>query len=150
MTVVHDMAQADVQEGTECHHIVVEDWDKMPDSRGCLFVSIPSLLDSSLAPDGCHTFHAFAPEFVSEYAGLSRKEYKERKEAHADEIIDRLEAAAFPGLRDAIVFREVRPVPPPSCGCFLSVAAGMISVPPGRFSLRAGAQPPTHTAGERV
>jgi phytoene dehydrogenase-like protein len=41
-----------VQEDTECHHIVVEDWLTMSDSRGCLFVSIPSLLDSSLAPEG--------------------------------------------------------------------------------------------------
>jgi prolycopene isomerase len=96
-----------VQEGTECHHIVVEDWAKMENPRGCLFVSIPSILDESLAPKGHHTFHAFAPEFIVEYQGLSAKEYQALKEKHADEIIDHLEAAAFPGLRDAIVFREV-------------------------------------------
>jgi hypothetical protein len=61
-----------------------------------------------------HTFHAFAPEVIDEYDGLSGAEYRERKEARADAIIDRLEKAAFPGLRDAIVFREVRV----SCHCF--------------------------------
>ena len=30
----------------------MEDWDKMQDSRGTIFVSIPSLLDPSLAPEG--------------------------------------------------------------------------------------------------
>lgn len=97
-----------MQKDTECHHIVVEDWDTMEQSRGCLFVSIPSLLDDSLAPPGHHTFHAFAPEYIDEYKGLSRDDYAALKEKHADEIIDRLEAAAFPGLRKAITFREVR------------------------------------------
>ena len=80
----------------------------MEQDRGCLFVSIPSLLDDSLAPDGFHTFHAFAPEYIDQYKGLSGKEYTDLKEKHADEIIDRLEAAVFPGLRESIVFREVR------------------------------------------
>ena len=97
-----------VQEGTECHNIVVEDWDKMAGDRGCLFVSIPSLLDSSLAPEGYHTFHAFAPEFIEEYRGVKGAEYRQLKERRADEIVERLEKAVFPGLRDAIVFREVR------------------------------------------
>jgi prolycopene isomerase len=79
----------------------------METPRGCLFVSIPSLLDDSLAPQGHHTFHAFAPEYIDDYRGLSGEAYRTLKEKHADEIIDRLEAAAFPGLRDAIVFREV-------------------------------------------
>ena len=96
-----------LQKGTECHHIVVEDWSKMELDRGCLFVSIPSLLDPSLAPEGYHTFHAFAPEFIDDYKGLKGAEYTALKEQRADEIIDRLQAACFPGLRDAIVFREV-------------------------------------------
>lgn len=41
-----------VQEGSECHHIVIEQWDAMQDNRGCLFVSIPSILDPSLCPSG--------------------------------------------------------------------------------------------------
>jgi hypothetical protein len=111
-------ANSSVQKDTECHHIVVEDWATMQQPRGCLFVSIPSLLDDSLAPDGFHTFHAFAPEYVSEYAGLKGAAYKAKKEEHADEIIDRLEAV-FPGLRAAIVFREVLNATLLACaGCF--------------------------------
>lgn len=112
-------ADPSVQKDTECHHIVVEDWATMPQSRGCLFVSIPSLLDDSLAPEGFHTFHAFAPEYMSEYAGLTGAAYIAKKEEHADEIIDRLEAAVFPGLRAAIVFREVLSSTLLACaGCF--------------------------------
>lgn len=50
--------------GTECHHIIVEDWMKMEDPYGTLFVSIPSLLDPSIAPEGMHLFHAFTPDWV--------------------------------------------------------------------------------------
>ena len=53
--------------GTDCHHIIVEDWDSMEQPLGTLFVSIPSLLDPSLAPDGTHIFHAFAPEWIDSY-----------------------------------------------------------------------------------
>ena len=56
---------------------------------------------------GMHTFHAFSPDTVEDYEGLSQKEYDALKEKRADAIIDRLERACFPGLRDAITFREV-------------------------------------------
>lgn len=60
------------------------------------------------ADAGTHTFHAFAPDWIEGYKGLGGAEYQAAKEAAADEIIDRLEAACFPGLRNAIVLREVR------------------------------------------
>ncbi len=44
--------------GTECHHILVEDWDKMDET---IFVSIPTLLDPNLAPTGHHIIHTFTP-----------------------------------------------------------------------------------------
>jgi hypothetical protein len=56
-----------------------------------------------------HTFHAFSPDTIEDYEGLSAQEYDALKERRADAIIDRLERACFPGLRDAIVFREARP-----------------------------------------
>lgn len=40
---------------------------------------------------------------------MTNEEYVARKEAHADDMIDRLEARCFPGLRAAIRYREVRP-----------------------------------------
>ena len=55
-----------------------------------------------------HTFHAFSPDSIEDYEGLYGKEYEAAKERRADAIIDRLERACFPGLRDAIEFREVR------------------------------------------
>mgnify|MGYP006973210263 CR=1 FL=1 len=41
-----------------------QDWDKMMEPLGTLFVSIPSLLDPSLCPEGTHVFHTFAPDWV--------------------------------------------------------------------------------------
>jgi hypothetical protein len=57
---------------------------------------------------GMHTFHAFSPDTIKDYEGLGSQEYNSLKERRADAIIDRLERACFPGLRDAIEFREVR------------------------------------------
>ena len=50
--------------GTECHHIVVEDWDKMEEPGGTLFVSMPSLLDKSLCPEGTQLVHIFTPDWI--------------------------------------------------------------------------------------
>ena len=92
--------------GTDCHHILLEDWSTMLDSLGTLFVSIPSLLDPSLCPDGTHTFHCFSPSWMHEWEGLSGEEYLRKKDEVADEIVRRLEAV-FPGLSEAIISREV-------------------------------------------
>lgn len=43
-----------------CHYAVVADWSKPIDDAGnVIVVSIPSVLDPSLAPPGCHTVHAY-------------------------------------------------------------------------------------------
>ena len=36
----------------------------MEDPRGTLFVSMPSLLDPSLAPEGRHIVHASTPDWI--------------------------------------------------------------------------------------
>lgn len=92
--------------GTECHHIIVEDWQKMEDPLGTLFVSIPTLLDPSLAPENYHIIHAFTPDWIESWQGLSSEEYEQRKEAEADQIIDRLERI-FPGLDAGLDYMEV-------------------------------------------
>eukprot|EP00210_Caulerpa_lentillifera_P007775 g7419.t1 len=89
-----------------CHHIVLEDWSKMEDARGTIFVSIPTLLDPSLAPEGHHIFHTFTPDWVDNWKGLSPSEYRAKKTKVANEVIARLETI-FPGLTDAIEFKEV-------------------------------------------
>ena len=42
----------------------------MEKPKGTLFVSIPSLLDPSLAPPGTHIFHAFTPDWIEAYQVL--------------------------------------------------------------------------------
>lgn len=51
----------------DCHHIILEDWDKMEATRGTLFVSLPSLMDPKLAPDGHHIVHAFTPDWIDNW-----------------------------------------------------------------------------------
>ncbi|MGL6282183.1 MAG: carotenoid isomerase, partial [Microcoleaceae cyanobacterium] len=38
--------------GTECHHIILDNWENMEKSQETIFVSIPTLLDPDLAPAG--------------------------------------------------------------------------------------------------
>lgn len=44
---------------------------------------------------------------LSSHQELSRKDYEEKKELVADEIIRRLESKLFPGLKSSVVFKEV-------------------------------------------
>ncbi len=89
--------------GTDCHHILVEDWDKMAET---IFVSIPTLLDPDLAPAGHHIIHTFTPNSVEDWQGLSSKEYQQKKEAAAGKLIKRLEQI-FPGLDAALDYMEI-------------------------------------------
>jgi len=104
---IHMGVKADVlPEETDVHHILLEEWGKMEEPRGTLFVSMPTLLDPTLAPPGHHIVHAFTPDWVDAWTGMSPDEYEKKKEQVADEICERLEVL-WPGLRKAITFREV-------------------------------------------
>ncbi|HAX76479.1 MAG TPA: carotene isomerase [Cyanobacteria bacterium UBA11372] len=92
--------------GTECHHIVLEDWDKMEAPEGTIFMSIPTLLDPTLAPEGYHIMHVFTPSWVEDWQGMSPHEYEEKKEEAAGRIIERLETI-FPGLDAGLDYMEV-------------------------------------------
>ncbi|MCC5614135.1 carotene isomerase [Nostoc sp. CHAB 5836] len=92
--------------GTECHHILLEDWEKMTAVEGTVFVSIPTLLDPDLAPNGYHIIHAFTPHWIDDWQELSPSEYEGKKEEAAWRIIDRLEKI-FPGLDAALDYLEV-------------------------------------------
>jgi prolycopene isomerase len=91
--------------GTECHHIMLEDWSQMEASLGTIFVSIPTLLDPDLAPAGYHIIHTFTPSWMEEWQGLSPKDYEAKKEETATQIVDRLEAI-FPGLASGLDYQE--------------------------------------------
>ncbi|MCC5598353.1 carotenoid isomerase [Nostoc favosum] len=92
--------------GTECHHILLEDWEKMTAVEGTVFVSIPTLLDPDLAPSGYHIIHAFTPHWIDDWQKLSPSEYEAKKEEAAWRIIDRLEKI-FPGLDAGLDYLEV-------------------------------------------
>jgi prolycopene isomerase len=92
--------------GTECHHILLEDWQKMEDEQGTIFVSIPTLLDPDLAPPDHHIIHTFTPSWMEEWQGLSPKAYQHKKEEAAERIIERLEKI-FPGLTALLDYQEV-------------------------------------------
>ena len=99
----------------QCHHIVLKDWSRLEDTtgEGTLFVSIPTVLDPSLAPEGVHIVHCFTPAWVKDFLGedgkpLPRAEYEALKDRWADRFLERLAAEALPGLTaDAVVYREV-------------------------------------------
>lgn len=60
----HDLIEAsgegDDAFNPRCHYAVVADWEKPIDAAGnVIIVSIPSVLDPSLAPPGCHAVHAY-------------------------------------------------------------------------------------------
>lgn len=94
--------------GTECHHLVLEDeWSKLEDPYQTIFMSIPTVLDSSLAPPGRHILHIFTTAWIDDWQGLSPADYEAKKEAVADKIVSRLEDSLFPGLKEATTFREV-------------------------------------------
>ena len=92
--------------GTECHHIILEDWQQMTAPAGTLFLSIPTLLDPDLAPEGYHIIHAFTPNWIDDWQGLSASEYEAKKETAAGQIIDRLEKI-FPGLDAGLDYLEI-------------------------------------------
>lgn len=92
--------------GIECHHILLEDWDKMEAAEGTIFVSIPTLLDPDLAPTGYHIIHSFTPNWIEDWQGFSASEYKQKKEDAAGRIIERLEKI-LPGLDAGLDYLEV-------------------------------------------
>jgi prolycopene isomerase len=92
--------------GFHCHHLMLEAWSGMEDEQGVIFVSIPTLLDPSLAPPGRHIVHSFTPSSMEHWQGLGPSAYAAKKQADADRLIQRLEAI-LPGLTGAIRHREV-------------------------------------------
>lgn len=90
---------------TECHHIVLEDWQHLETARGTIFVSIPTLLDPTLAPPGYHIIHTFTPDWIEDWQNLSPSDYEAQKEEVAAQLVDRLESV-FPGLAAALDYQE--------------------------------------------
>ena len=95
-----------IPEGFHCHHLILEDWAEMESEQGVIFVSIPTLLDPSLAPEGRHIVHTFTPSDIQAWNKLSPADYKAKKAADAARLVQRLEAI-LPGLSGAIRHQEI-------------------------------------------
>jgi prolycopene isomerase len=95
-----------VPEGFHCHHLLLERWEEMEAEQGVVFVSMPTLLDPALAPEGRHILHSFTPSDIEHWKQLSPAEYKAKKAADAAGLVQRLEAI-LPGLGGAIRHQEI-------------------------------------------
>jgi len=95
-----------ITDNFNCHHIIVENWDELENERGVIFVSIPTLLDPSLAPECKHIVHAFTPSSMSEWEGLSRKEYLQKKEKYFSFLVEKI-STILPNLEQNIDHKEI-------------------------------------------
>lgn len=91
---------------TDCHHILLESWEAMEAAEGTVFVSIPTLLDPTLAPAGHHIIHTFTPSWMADWQGLTPRDYRAKKVAVAQTLVQRLERL-FPGLETAIAHQDL-------------------------------------------
>ena len=89
-----------------CHHIIVENWDDLENERGVIFLSIPTLLDSSLAPEGKHIIHAFTPSSINEWENLSKEKYLIKKKDYCAFIIEKI-SKIIPNLDQNIDHQEI-------------------------------------------
>ena len=86
----------DLQGALECHYLIVNDWDKGVDApQNVVAVSIPSVLDPTLAPSGKHCIHAYTPatEPYELWAGINRQStrYQELKAKRSEVLWQGLE-----------------------------------------------------------
>ena len=93
-------------EDLECHYIVVNDWDLgVTTPQNVVVMSIPSVLDPSLAPPGKHGIHVYTPgnEPYKLWAGMDRRSdaYKQQKQERAEAMWRGLERV-IPDVRDRI------------------------------------------------
>ena len=78
----------------------------MEEEQSVVFISIPTLLDPSLAPEGKHIIHAFTPSSMTEWRGLSPSNYAQKKKNGSDLLISKI-LQVFPEVKENIVHQEV-------------------------------------------
>ncbi|MGD1905235.1 MAG: phytoene desaturase family protein [Leptolyngbyaceae cyanobacterium] len=79
-----------------CHHIVVNDWElRVTAPQNVILISIPSLLDPTLAPPGKHAIHVYSPgnEPYDLWQGMDRNSaaYSDLKAVRAEPLWQALE-----------------------------------------------------------
>jgi len=95
-----------IDDKLNCHHIIVDDWEELENEKGVIFISIPSLLDSSLAPDGKHIIHAFTPSSICQWDDLSRDEYLIKKQKYYSFLVRKI-SKIIPNLEENIDHKEI-------------------------------------------
>ena len=95
-----------IKDDFNCHHIMLDNWDKLESEKGVIFISIPTLLDSSLAPEGKHIIHAFTPSSIEEWENLSRADYLRKKEKYYLFLIEKI-SKIIPNLSQNIDHKEI-------------------------------------------
>ncbi len=95
-----------IPSNTHCHHLLLDSWEQMEKEQGVTFISIPTLLDPSIAPSGSHIVHAFTPSSIEYWDELSNKEYLAKKKEDGDKLISKLEKL-FPNLSQNILHKEI-------------------------------------------
>ncbi|MBW4626582.1 MAG: NAD(P)/FAD-dependent oxidoreductase [Brasilonema octagenarum HA4186-MV1] len=102
---LHLGIRADGLENLTGHHVVVHDSDKDITVPGntCM-ISIPSVWDATLAPEGHHVVHAYTLE---PYAGWERNdEYEHKKQQKAQTLYRALEQI-IPDIRERVVLELI-------------------------------------------
>lgn len=94
----------DLPTDLQCHYIVVNDWQPgVTAPQNVVVVSIPSVLDRSLAPPGKHNIHVYTPgnEPYELWQGMERNSqaYKQQKQARAEIMWQGLERV-IPDIRN--------------------------------------------------
>ena len=86
----------------ESHYSVINTWDDIEASQNHVIISIPSVLDPSMAPDGCHVIHAYAaanePYDLYDKKFASREEYNQFKQERCEFLYQAIERS-IPDLR---------------------------------------------------
>jgi len=92
--------------GIDIHHTVISDWDDVSADGNLIAVSIPTILDPSLAPPGHHVIHAYCAgnEPYSLWEGLDRSsaEYRALKKERT-EVLWRAIERIIPDVRERAV-----------------------------------------------
>lgn len=102
---LHLGIRAEGLEGLTGHHVVVHDATKdITEPGNTCMISIPSVWDANLAPEGHHTVHAYTLE---PYEGWQRDEgYEEKKKARSQSLFRALERI-IPDIRQRIVLELI-------------------------------------------
>jgi carotene isomerase len=102
---VHLGIQAEGLEQLTGHHVVVRDASKdITEPGNTCMISIPSVWDANLAPEGHHVVHAYTLE---PYEGWERNEgYEQKKKERSQPLLSALKQV-IPDLRDRIVLELI-------------------------------------------